>query len=94
MTRTPPRSSVMSVLCRGSAAPDADARDKPKHDGRRVGASSRRRFCDFLGGDGSMWQPATPIPTACYFMTFTFNTISLISPSPTGNLTTNLSRPM
>lgn len=41
-----------------------------------------------------MWQTATPISTACYCMTLTFNTISLISPSPTGNLTTNLSLPM
>ncbi|NKK72516.1 hypothetical protein GFM13_19455 [Rhizobium leguminosarum bv. viciae] len=26
-----------SALCRGSAAPAADARDKPKHDERKVG---------------------------------------------------------
>ncbi|NKK92491.1 hypothetical protein ELG97_14115 [Rhizobium leguminosarum] len=42
------------ALCRGSAAPDADARDKPEHDERGVGAFSRGRLCGLLGNRGSV----------------------------------------
>ncbi|TBF35979.1 hypothetical protein ELG88_12540 [Rhizobium leguminosarum] len=43
-------STSSSALCRGSAAPAADARDKPEHDERGVGRlvsspANRRAFC-------------------------------------------------
>ncbi|RUM13218.1 hypothetical protein EFB14_13060 [Rhizobium fabae] len=34
LTNLAPHSASSSALCRGSAAPDADTRDKPEHDAR------------------------------------------------------------
>ncbi|NKK76554.1 hypothetical protein GFL51_03495 [Rhizobium leguminosarum bv. viciae] len=40
MTNLALYSASSSALCRGSAAPVADARDKPEHDERGVGRSA------------------------------------------------------
>ncbi|RFB82246.1 hypothetical protein B5K08_31595 [Rhizobium leguminosarum bv. trifolii] len=42
-------SASSSALCRGSAERVADARDKPEHDGRGLGAALRQQSEPLLG---------------------------------------------